>query len=121
MTKTLVKSEKEFVSLLTESDYFSGKGLEYLERFLGVTFPFKNPNDSTTPIWPEELDSMSNERMKEVEGYLMDPSRYKRDAESDNFPERYPCVVVSWFEDTEDRFGKMAIEAIDFVYHEEFE
>lgn len=106
MNKTLIKSEKEFIDLfLVKGDLAAWE----VENLLNIEFAFMDGTYRNDWIKGIEIDDQQD----------IDESKY-RTRENSIIPEFYPCMVVHWIENVDDRFGPVKFRMFDFVYESDF-
>lgn len=103
MNKTLVNSEKEYMDLFSNFD--PGE----IESLLDIEFAFVDGTYRADWIKGVEIDEQQE----------IDASVYRKYDES-VFPESYPCVVVHYFDDDYDLYGKIKFRLFDLVYPIDF-
>jgi hypothetical protein len=102
MDKFLAASEQEVINFF--KDKFSS--IEDMEHDLGVTFADMNGN---------YMDDDNDDFNYDEVNY----SQYKV-VESGALPEKYPCLIVHWFEKDFDRFGSVEHRIFEYVYQDDF-
>lgn len=99
MKQTLVKNEQEFMSIFKD-DYF-----EDVEKLLNIQYAYADGQ------FPDDLNC--------DESLPLAKSIYRK-IDNIDFPERYPCVVISCIEDDFNGFGPIKIRILRFVYLKDF-
>lgn len=111
MNKRVVNSDAEYVSFVF--DKVSTCSVEQVENLLGVEFATNNG----VFLSDLEIDSMTEE---DDDLGTVDKSNWRKLKGGSYFPEQYPCVLVHWFGQEYDRFGKVSFELCTFVYKTDF-
>jgi hypothetical protein len=130
MKKHLFHSKEEFDRWLDSQvedigNMFHAFGcVEDVERFFGVDFLSVNGKDWDEFELSEEFATATD--INEEEWELARPVQYKLrqaywEGDEPKVPEKYPCLAVSWFEESFDRQGDVCILALAYVYPSDFE
>ena len=116
MNKTLVNSEFEVISFFNEK--YESFSIETMEEDLGIVFADKNGKFPYHCRYYFEDPNIVNED-EDYDCDNIDFSNYKI-LEEGGLPEKYPCLIVHYFNDTIDRYGKVTFKMFEYVYLEDF-
>jgi hypothetical protein len=97
--KTLVHNDAELIAL------FDDYGVEEIENEFDIVFAFI---DGKFPDDPEVNDTLDVDR------------KVFRKKSDDYFPLQYPCIVVTFWEKTYDRLGRLEFRFTKYVYENDW-
>jgi hypothetical protein len=116
MQKKLLNSEDEcvqFLLLVTREDFRTAESL------LGIEFA--HTNGEFLSDFDKTGCTVDYAKVEEIEKLDVDTSKWRKMDENDHgLPTEFPCVAVYSFDNSFDRFGKVSVQILDFVYQSDF-